>query len=119
VLREHRVLLLLLGRLRLEAGDAAGIEETAKAARIAERITLLPGAIASDRRNLGATLAEFGGILAVVKDDHEAAAVQLARAVEHLEALAREDPRDVPTRASRLRALGEVTEGRRCRGRSR
>jgi hypothetical protein len=100
VLREHRILALLLGRLRLEGGDANGVEETAKATGIAEKITRLPGADNADRRNLGATLAEYGGILAVVKDDHPAAAAQLARAVEVLEALVREDPADVPARAS-------------------
>ena len=99
-LREHRVVALLLGRLRLEGGDSAGIEETAKAAAIAETIARLPGAVPLDRRNLGATLAEYGGILAVVKDDHAAAAVQLARAVGELEALVAGNPADLPARAS-------------------
>jgi tetratricopeptide (TPR) repeat protein len=99
-LREHRVVSLLLGRLRLEAGDAAGSEDTAKAAGIAQRITSLPGAGIEDRRNLGATLAEYGGILAVVKNDQPAAAAQLARATGYLEALVRENPRDIAARAS-------------------
>ncbi len=100
VLREHRVLALLQGRLTLEAGDASGVDYTARAAGLAEAITRLPDAVAADRRNLGATLAEFGGILAVVKDDHAAAAVQLSRAIDSLEALVRDDPADVPARAS-------------------
>ena len=99
ILREHRVLALFLGRLTLEAGDAGGVKETEKAANIAEKITRLPGADFGDRRNLGATLAEYGGILAVVKDDHAAATVQLARAVDILEVLVRENPADVLTRA--------------------
>ncbi|MEQ1516560.1 MAG: serine/threonine-protein kinase [Usitatibacteraceae bacterium] len=99
ILREHRVLALLLGRLALEAGDANGVKESEKAASIAERIIRLPGAETTDRRNLGATLAEYGGILAVVKDDHAGAAEQLARAIEILEALAQESPADVLTRA--------------------
>jgi tRNA A-37 threonylcarbamoyl transferase component Bud32/tetratricopeptide (TPR) repeat protein len=98
-LREHRVVALLLGRLRLEGGDSGGVEETAKAAGIAEKITRLPGATIDDRRNLGATLAQWGGILAVVKDDHVAAATQLARAVEYLEALVRDKPGDLLSRA--------------------
>jgi eukaryotic-like serine/threonine-protein kinase len=100
VLREHRVLALLIGRLRLEGGDSSGVDETAKAAAIAERITRLPGATLDDRRNLGATLAEYGGILAVVRDDHERAAVQLARATGYLEEVVRESPGDVSARAS-------------------
>jgi eukaryotic-like serine/threonine-protein kinase len=99
ILREHRVLALLLGRLTLEAGDAGGIRETAKAASVAEKITQLPGADLNDRRNLGATLAEYGGMLAVVKDDHANAAVQLNRAIDILEKLVREVPADIPARA--------------------
>lgn len=100
VLREHRVVALLLGRLRLEGGDSSGVNETARAAGIAEKITRLPGAAIDDRRNLGATLAEYGGILAVVKDDHVAAAAQLARALEYLESLVRENPGDLVARAN-------------------
>ncbi len=99
-LREHRVVALLLGRLTLEGGDSSGVNHTARAAGIAEKITRLPGAVTDDRRNLGATLAEYGGILAVVRDDHAAAAVQLGRAVEYLEALVREDSGDVEARAN-------------------
>jgi hypothetical protein len=67
------VLALLIGRMKLEAGDAAGIAETERAVGLAERIVSLPGAELNDRRSLGATLAEYGGILAVVKDDQPAA----------------------------------------------
>ena len=100
MLRERRILALLLGRLRLESGDSGGVSETAKAVGIAEAITRRPGASPADRATLGATLAEYGGILAVVKDDHDDAAVQLARAVEILEAVVRENPRDTAARAS-------------------
>ncbi|APV52093.1 hypothetical protein BWI17_21930 [Betaproteobacteria bacterium GR16-43] len=100
VLREHRVVALLLGRLTLEAGDASGVNHTARAAAIAERIVRLPSAGLEDRRNLAATLAEYGGILAVVKGDAAAAAVQLDRAIALLEALVREFPADVATQAS-------------------
>jgi tetratricopeptide (TPR) repeat protein len=99
-LREHRIVLLLLGRLRLESGDASGVGDTAKAVAIAERAAALPGAAIDDRRNLGATLAEHGGILAVVVDDPTAAAAQLGRAIGYLEALVAENPGDVPARAS-------------------
>ena len=117
VLREHRVLALLMGRLRLEAGDASGVNETAKAVDIAERITRLTGAVVGDRSNLGATLAEFGGILAVVKDDHEAAAVQLARAIDVLEALVRELPGDLPARASLAYTYERAAMGAEATGR--
>jgi tetratricopeptide (TPR) repeat protein len=100
ILRERRILALLLGRLRLEAGDSGGVGETAKAVRIAEAITRLPDSGPADQATLGATLAQYGGILAVVSDDHPAAAVQLARAVEILEAAVRTSPRDTATRVS-------------------
>ncbi|MBK6982115.1 MAG: serine/threonine protein kinase [Betaproteobacteria bacterium] len=99
-LREHRVLALLLGRLRIEAGDASGADETHKAAGIADRIVHLPGAEISDRLDLGATLAEYGGILAVVRGDHAGAAARLDRAIEVLEALRREAPAYLPAGAS-------------------
>ena len=98
-LRERRILALLLGRMILESGDATGINETARAVQVAEKIIALPGAELADRRNLGATLAEYGGILAVVKADHAAADVQLARAINYLEALAMNNPADVLSRA--------------------
>jgi tetratricopeptide (TPR) repeat protein len=100
VLREHRVVALLLGRLTLEAGDASGVKQTARAAAVAERIVGLAQGALEDRRNLGATLAELGGILAVVSDDHVGAAAHLARSTAILEALVREHPGDVPARAS-------------------
>jgi len=99
VLREHRVLALLLGRLALESGDAAGVAQSQRAADIAERITQLPGATLDDRRNLGATLAEYGGILAIVKDDQAAAAGQLARAMDQLEKVTALNPADLRARA--------------------
>ena len=98
-LRERRVLALLLGRMILESGDAAGIGETERAVQVAEKITSLPDAELADRRNLGATLAEYGGMLAVVKADHAAADRQLARAISYLEALAQNNPADVLSRA--------------------
>ena len=116
ILREHRVLALFLGRLTLEAGDASGVNETAKAASIAEKITRLPGADIADRRNLGATLAEYGGILAVVKDDHVKAAIQLARAVDILEILARENSRDILTRARLAYAYERAATGAEIAG---
>lgn len=100
VLREHRVVALLLGRLTLESGDRGGVRESRRAAEMAERIATLPQATTEDRRNLGATLAELGGILAVVSDDHPGAAKALSRSVEILETLAREHPNDIPVRAS-------------------
>jgi hypothetical protein len=100
MLREHRVVALLLGRLTLEAGDRGGVRESRRAAEMAERIVTLPQATAEDRRNLGATLAELGGILAIVSDDHAGAARTLARSVDILEGLAREHPNDIPVRAS-------------------
>lgn len=118
ILREHRVLALFLGRLTLEAGDADGIRETEKAANIAEKITRLPGADFGDRRNLGATLAEYGGILAVVKDDHAAAATQLARAVDILEALVRENPADLLTRARLAYAYERAAIGAEVSGKT-
>ncbi len=116
VLRERRVLALLMGRMALEGGDASGVGETAKAAGIAEKITRLPGATIDDRRNLGATLAEYGGILAVVKDDHVAAAVQLSRAVEYLEALVRENPADLLARARLAYAYERASMGAEVTG---
>ena len=118
ILREHRVLALFLGRLTLEAGDADGIRETEKAANIAEKITRLPGADFGDRRNLGATLAEYGGILAVVKDDHAAAATQLARSVDILEALVREKPADLLTRARLAYAYERAAIGAEVSGKT-
>lgn len=115
-LREHRVLALLLGRMRLEGGDATGVTETEKAAGIAEKITRLPGATLDDRRNLGATLAEYGGILAVVKDDHPAAAVQLSRAVAYLETLVRENPDDLLARARLAYAYERAAMGAEVTG---
>ena len=115
LLRERRVVGLLLGRLRLEGGDNGGVEDTAFAARIAEEAAGMAGATVNDRRDMGATLAEYGGILAVVRDDHAAAAAYLARAVEALEAVVREQPADVPSRASlayayeRTAAVAEAT----------
>jgi eukaryotic-like serine/threonine-protein kinase len=116
ILREHRVLSLFLGRLTLEAGDANGVNETEKAASIAEKITRLPRAEIADRRNLGATLAEYGGILAVVNDDHVKAAMQLTRAVDILEILARENPKDVLTRASLAYAYERAATGAEISG---
>ena len=116
ILREHRVLALFLGRLTLEAGDAEGVKETEKAASIAEKITRLPGANFSDRRNLGATLAEYGGILAVVKDDHANAAIQLTGAVGILETLARENPADLLTRARLAYAYERAATGAEVTG---
>ena len=98
-LRERRTLALLLGRMILESGEAAGINETARAVQVAEKITTLPDAELADRRNLGATLAEYGGILAVVKADHAAADVQLVRAINQLEALVQNNPADLLSRA--------------------
>jgi serine/threonine protein kinase len=99
VLREHRVLALLLGRLALESGDATGVDQSRKAAELAGHIVSLPGAKLDDRRSLGATLAEYGGILAVVKNEHAAGADQLARAIEQLEAVTAESPGDLRARA--------------------
>ena len=99
LLRERRVLALLIGRMKLEAGDAAGIAETERAVGLAERIVSLPGAELNDRRSLGATLAEYGGILAVVKDDQPAAAMQLGRAIDILETLVRQAPADLVARS--------------------
>ncbi len=118
ILREHLVLALFLGRLTLEAGDAGGAKETAKAANIAERITRLSGADFGDHRNLGATLAECGGILAVVKDDHAAAAIQLARAVDILETLVRENPSDILTRARLAYAYERAALGAEVTGKN-
>lgn len=98
-LRERRQLGLLLGRMILEGGDANGIRETERAVQAAEKITTLPGAELADRRNLGAALAEYGGILAVVKADEAGADVQLKRATGYLEALVRDNPADVLSRA--------------------
>jgi eukaryotic-like serine/threonine-protein kinase len=98
-LREHRIVALLLGRLRLEGGDSSGVESTARAAAIAQRIVALPNATLADRRDLGATLAEYGGILAVVRDDNPGAARHLGHAVEGLEALVAANPGDVAARA--------------------
>ncbi|MGE0357589.1 MAG: serine/threonine-protein kinase [Burkholderiales bacterium] len=115
ILREQRVLSLLRGRMILEAGDAAGVDETARAADIAERIASLAGADTADRLNLGATLAEYGGILAVVKDDHAAAGAQLSRAIGTLEGLLRDDPANLPARSrlayayERAAAVAEAT----------
>jgi len=115
-LREHRVVALFLGRLRLERGDAEGVKWTAKAAAIAATIASSPGATASDRRLLGATLAEYGGILAVVSDDHAAAAVQLARSVEILERVLAEVPRDLATRSSLAYAYERSAMGAEATG---
>jgi eukaryotic-like serine/threonine-protein kinase len=98
-LREHRIVALLLGRLRLEGGDSGGVEDTARGGALAERLAALPGATPADRRDLGATLAEWGGILAVVRDDRAGAAALLGRAVELLEAQVAADRSDVATRA--------------------
>jgi eukaryotic-like serine/threonine-protein kinase len=97
-LREHRVLALFLGRLILEGGDQTGEKQTRMAVSIAEVIAGLPGANVADQRNLGTTLAQHGGILAVVMDDHAQAAVRLARAIGILEGLVRAHPGDSESR---------------------
>ena len=117
ILREQRVVALLLGRLRLEGGDSAGVEDTARAAGIARAIAQHPQATVDDRRNLGATLAEYGGILAVVRDDHAAAATQLALAVETLEALVAGNPADVASRAALAYAYERAAMGAEATGR--
>ena len=118
-LREHRVVLLFLGRLMLEGGDKSGVDQTRKAAAIAEKAVGLPGADASDRRDLGATLAEYGGILAVVKDDAAGAAEQLRRATEVLEALVLADPKDTLSQSrlaytyDRAGIAAEISDGQK------
>ena len=116
MLRERRVLALLIGRQKLESGDASGVRETERATAIAEKIARLAGAAVEDRRNLGSTLAEYGGILAVVKDDHTAAAAQLVRAVEYLEALVGENTADLLSRASLAYAYERAAMGAEVSG---
>ena len=116
ILREQRVVALLMGRLRLEDGEAGGVDETARGARIAEAVARHPQAGLADRRNLGATHAEYGGILAVVRDDHAAAAVELAHGVQILEALVAEQPGDVASRVSLAYAYERAAMGAEATG---
>jgi tetratricopeptide (TPR) repeat protein len=71
----------------------------------------LPGADLADRRNLGETLAEYGWSLVIVNSDGSAAAKQLERAIEILEALLRDQPGDLLARASLARAYARAAIG--------